>query len=320
MNTFFPRTRLVAALVCLSFVAAGCGGESGTDQQPGATKSGAPAGEKNASADPEVAPKQNEPEVPIRKPIGAGTITTSNPPTTEPPGAGNRPEYESVFAALKPLQVLVGEWNGVTSRKIKDFGGIEKPVWQWKIENGKRTALAFQLKDCSFLRKGELTYLLDSGEYQLTAEDRQGHKRIYRGTFTEPVRDESGVGNRLHRKFKLTLKQVEPPLGVRDSLAQVEFDQQDNNRYLLNIYRKAGTATRRSDTVNNLREGTSFAAKLDDYGDRTCVVTQGLGTMTVSYKGKTYYVCCSGCKKTFEDDPEMWIASFEKWKLENGKK
>jgi YHS domain-containing protein len=24
----------------------------------------------------------------------------------------------------------------------------------------------------------------------------------------------------------------------------------------------------------------------------------------VKYKGQTYYVCCTGCKQAFEDDPE----------------
>ncbi|MCB9949391.1 MAG: YHS domain-containing protein [Planctomycetaceae bacterium] len=29
------------------------------------------------------------------------------------------------------------------------------------------------------------------------------------------------------------------------------------------------------------------------------------------YKGKTYYVCCTGCKQAFEDDPEGIIAAAE---------
>ena len=28
----------------------------------------------------------------------------------------------------------------------------------------------------------------------------------------------------------------------------------------------------------------------------------------VSYKGRDYWVCCSGCKAAFEEDPEKWIA------------
>jgi YHS domain-containing protein len=40
-------------------------------------------------------------------------------------------------------------------------------------------------------------------------------------------------------------------------------------------------------------------------------VTGGLGTMTVSYEGKTYYVCCSGCRDEFKADPKKYIAEWE---------
>ena len=29
------------------------------------------------------------------------------------------------------------------------------------------------------------------------------------------------------------------------------------------------------------------------------------------YKGKTYYVCCGGCRDAFKDDPETYIKEFE---------
>jgi len=91
----------------------------------------------------------------------------------------------------------------------------------------------------------------------------------------------------------------------------VVFSQQENNRYLLEIYDKRGDNMLKVNTVANQREGTSFALNPDDYGDKKCVVSGGLGTSTVSHNGKTYYVCCSGCKAAFEEDPERWIAKFE---------
>ena len=39
-----------------------------------------------------------------------------------------------------------------------------------------------------------------------------------------------------------------------------------------------------------------------------CIVTEGKGTSKVSYKGKTYWVCCSGCRDAFLDDPEGVLA------------
>ena len=33
--------------------------------------------------------------------------------------------------------------------------------------------------------------------------------------------------------------------------------------------------------------------------------------MTTSYKGKTYYFCCTGCRDAFKDNPEKYIKEFE---------
>ena len=40
------------------------------------------------------------------------------------------------------------------------------------------------------------------------------------------------------------------------------------------------------------------------------VVTGGAGNISVSYAGKTYYVCCSGCKELFDAEPEKVIAEY----------
>ena len=41
--------------------------------------------------------------------------------------------------------------------------------------------------------------------------------------------------------------------------------------------------------------------------DKVCPVTGGLGTMAVSHAGKTYYVCCTGCREAFDKDPERYV-------------
>ena len=59
---------------------------------------------------------------------------------------------------------------------------------------------------------------------------------------------------------------------------------------------------------NSYNREFMFALSDTDYGEKTCIISQGLGTIAVSYQGKTYWVCCSGCKAAFEDDPQRWIA------------
>ena len=33
----------------------------------------------------------------------------------------------------------------------------------------------------------------------------------------------------------------------------------------------------------------------------------GLGTIKVMYKGKVYWVCCTGCRDEFKADPEKYL-------------
>jgi YHS domain-containing protein len=42
-----------------------------------------------------------------------------------------------------------------------------------------------------------------------------------------------------------------------------------------------------------------------------CVVTGGKGTIAINYKGATYYVCCSGCKQAFNENPEKILAEYK---------
>ena len=60
--------------------------------------------------------------------------------------------------------------------------------------------------------------------------------------------------------------------------------------------------------VGCTKEGEDFAT---GDGKPECVVSGGLGRTVVTYKGQTYYVCCSGCADAFKDDPEKYIKEYE---------
>ena len=40
------------------------------------------------------------------------------------------------------------------------------------------------------------------------------------------------------------------------------------------------------------------------------MVTGGLGTIEIEHAGKKYYVCCTGCRDLFQDDPEGVLAEY----------
>ena len=57
-----------------------------------------------------------------------------------------------------------------------------------------------------------------------------------------------------------------------------------------------------------------YTRKGSDFGKGTtfveCVVTGGTGTIPVTHQGKTYYVCCSGCRDLFNDRPDEVLAEY----------
>ncbi|NBO91865.1 MAG: YHS domain-containing protein [Planctomycetia bacterium] len=82
------------------------------------------------------------------------------------------------------------------------------------------------------------------------------------------------------------------------------------NRYLCRYEtRKIGTVTFATRyQIGATKQGVPFA--IVDKGPE-CIVSGGLGTSRVTYKGKSYYVCCSGCRDAFNENPEKYIKEFE---------
>lgn len=254
--------------------------------------------ESSASADDDTAATGTKRKF---QPVTLGGSTgTASGTASEPASA------ETVLSAMQPLQVLLGQWNG-TPRK----GTIDAPQWVWDFQTDRaHPSLVFKSEKSHLVREGYLTFLPDQQMYQFAWTTPEGEKRLLKGTFTKPVLDVAGDDSKkLQRTYKLTLAEAEPQDGEQWQLA---IEQIENNRYVLEVDRRRGKGPyQRIDTVNTIREGTSFAISDSDYGEQTCIISQGKGTSTVSYMGKSYYVCCSGCKAAFEEDPERWIAKWE---------
>jgi YHS domain-containing protein len=59
--------------------------------------------------------------------------------------------------------------------------------------------------------------------------------------------------------------------------------------------------------VGLTKEGEQFAAGGSAADRPRCIITGGTATMTVSYQGKTYDICCTGCRDEFNDNPEKYV-------------
>ena len=250
-------------------------------------------------------------------PLSLGSAGTKNSASSSLSSAGKISEKQinDVIAALKPLQVMLGKWSGKTRLDYDGFKAVDQHEWIWDLQsNPDQPALKISSNASPYLKDAHLTWDVERNVFELTATDKEGVTREFEGTYTDPVHEIVGPDEKLHKVFRLQLTQTEASQTKIDGANyQLAFVQQENNRYLLEVDRRRGKAAfRRYDTVSTQREGTSFAISDSDYGDKTCIISQGLGTMPVSYKGKSYWVCCSGCKAAFDADPETWIARAEK--------
>ena len=59
--------------------------------------------------------------------------------------------------------------------------------------------------------------------------------------------------------------------------------------------------------VGYTRQGSGFGKNVTQ---RECVVTGGLGTIEVTHDAKTYYVCCTGCRDYFNENPAKVLAEY----------
>jgi hypothetical protein len=219
-------------------------------------------------------------------------------------------QIQSIIAHLQPLQILLGQWRGTTRREFETFKAVDNHEWIWDLRTDpQRPALTLHSDKSPYLQKGRLSWDGVIGKFTLTATDATAVTRKFTGDFSEPVHEIVGSDDKLHKVFRLEFNQTPPANGETGELWQLAFAQQENNRYLLEVSKRRGTAGFvRYDTVSTQREGTSFAASDTGYAEKTCIISEGLGTTELTYKGRSYWVCCSGCKAAFEEEPEKWIA------------
>jgi YHS domain-containing protein len=187
--------------------------------------------------------------------------------------------------ALQALNEYIGSWKGAGSNTSKSENWSEKSSWAWRFK-GDESWLMVEFKDGKDLSKGDLRYLADKKKYQLTALDKKDNKLVFEGEL---------------KKGYLTLDRVDAKSG--DTLRLTMNVAGDGVRFIYSMQRKAKGTTvfTKLYQVDFSKEGESLAG---GGKEKECIVTGGRGTIAVSYMGKTYYVCCSGCRDAFNENPE----------------
>jgi hypothetical protein len=203
--------------------------------------------------------------------------------------------------ALQLLQDYIGGWKGNgTSEKNKSEIWKETVDWSWRFPKGKDPYLSVDMARSKMFKNGEMRFLPDKGKYQLTLVNMKDVKAVYEGEIKKTglvMERKNDAGDTEQIKLNIA--------GGGDRLVHDFWLKPEGRTIFSKQYQ-----------ISYTKEGVTFGAAGDKKPE--CVVTGGLGTMQVSYMGQTYYVCCTGCRDAFNDNPAKIIAEYKKKKAAGG--
>lgn len=199
---------------------------------------------------------------------------------------------EAQQKALQKFAGLIGAWRGVGQPKRGSRNGAwsEKAEWIW-----------------DFSKAGvSIRSQIDKGKLAKSIRIRTGKTPKTFQVELEPIE-----GQTTKFSMKLDGKNVIGESPAKDGYVQrLTITQLNEKRSLLLLEKRKENQTfySRVAGIGYTRAGTSLAVA----GNKgpICVVTGGKGTIAVYHKGKKYYVCCTGCKSAFDDDPEGILADY----------
>lgn len=214
-------------------------------------------------------------------------------------GFGNPPAAATTEpAALRPMQEFIGQWKGVGQVRRGSAQGAWTEVgdWAWDFA-GEEPAIAFAAPASKHLRAGRITVGAPKEKLTLTARIADDQELVYQGR----RRDDAAW------EFVALDENLAAQLPSRVTLRFTA----EGKRLVMLLERRAGPKDDAFATLAEIgytRVGSKFG---EGSGGPKCIVTDGAGTISVSHAGKTYYVCCSGCKELFDTDPEKVIAEYQ---------
>jgi hypothetical protein len=207
------------------------------------------------------------------------------------------PAKKTQKEGLQPLHDLIGEWRsagqmqqGTREEKEKGFW-TEKIQWEWQFK-GQDTFLKAAFEKGKYFTGGELRYLPEKDRYQFKVKTAAKQTLDFEG-------ERKGTTltlDRVDAESKETQRLIVKVLHANRYVYRYEVKPADRNLFTA-LYQAGAT-----------KEGVEFAGS---EGKPECIVSGGLGTIRVTYKGNTYYVCCTGCRDAFLDEPEKYLKEFE---------
>lgn len=225
-------------------------------------------------------------------------LWTLTAPLTAGPNARALDDDGSVDvpAAFQPFSHLIGSWKGVgipEANKVK--GWPETHAWAWAFDEGKPVALNVTFEGDDMIESARLGYEPDLKLYRLEGHDPEGKPFTYTGKL-----DDAKSALTLDREQDLT-GGIKQRLTLRLNSNAIRYEIRDDRQ------EPGAPRFARVVEIKMGKEGESFAAGGGASNLPKCILTGGAATMSVTFEGKSYPVCCTGCRDEFEANPERWV-------------
>ena len=214
---------------------------------------------------------------------------------TDPPPA-------TAKAALRPYGPLVGSWkatgypDGPRDDPQNRFW-TERITVEWRFR-GDDAWLTLAFDKGKHFTAGELRYDPKRAEYRLVLTTLDKQTLSFTSLWAPP-----GPG----QVPTLSFDRTDPETGESQRIG-LRLLHANRILYWFEVKPASRGTFARKYQVGATKEGEPFAevAKGPE-----CVVSGGEAKTPVTHNGKTYYVCCSGCREAFKDNPEKYIREYE---------
>lgn len=196
--------------------------------------------------------------------------------------------------ALQAVGEFVGTWKGSAQKE----GAGKNAPWKetitvgWRFEKSGDTAIVVSFENSKAFKDGELKFAPAKKQYALALTTAADADQLFLGEFKKGRLELVAVDAKSKDKSRLTLS-------TNNDGARLVYD--------LAVQPKGKGVFKKALSGSLTKEGEALASG----SKQECIVTGGLGTMTVSYMGKTYYVCCSGCRDAFNESPAQFVKEWE---------
>jgi YHS domain-containing protein len=192
------------------------------------------------------------------------------------------------------FEAMIGGWKGTgvpSTNRLK--GWPESHSWAWKFVKGTPVGMTLAIEGGKVFTKGELSFNPATKKYTLAATDLAGKPIAYVGAISTDGKT-------------LVLDRAEATADGKERLTI----RLNGIRYTMIFDRQAPGAPQYKKAIEAglTKEGESFAAGGGGADLPKCILTGGAAGMTVTYNGKSYPICCTGCRDEFNENPEKYVA------------